>query len=111
MKNIPDPIRVGHELAKIYLKVPKSECTLQFFDLTGEESPKLVRSTHWRILHNSILDFDIHAKEVYDDVISDYYIVKFQLYMGDLTEIAKYQIYYKLEDEFFKHSYIKYAYE
>lgn len=90
IKNFPDPIIFGNELLRIYLKVNKSECTLQYYDpVNGEPTDKLVKGTHWQLLHEDIPPNYVNA--VYD-CFTDYYYVQYNLCYTDLTKIAKYAV-------------------
>lgn len=111
IENLPDPIRIGHDLVKVKLRIPKAECRLVFYShITGEEIPKLEIPTHWQLFHSTIEDFEFHVREVYDDMVSDYYLISYRLYWGDLTPLAKYYVPFSDEDSFFKRSHITYSY-
>lgn len=111
IENLPDPIRIGNTLATVKLKISKEECRLAFYShITGEETPTLDKPTHWLLLHPTLKDFELHVKEVYDDMLSNYYIITYQLYWGNLSPLAKYYISSDEEDTFFKRSYVKYCY-
>jgi len=90
MNKFPDPIIFGDELLRIYLKVNKAECTLQYYDpITGEPTDALVKGTHWQLIHEDIPANFIYA--VYD-CFTDHYYVQYNLHYTDLTKISKYAV-------------------
>lgn len=111
LDKIKPPIRYNLELVEVKLKIPKKDCKLVFYSPTsGEIVPTLQRSAHWQLIHNTIPDFELYVKEVYDDMISDFYYVKFQVYFGDLTEIGKYVVNSIVDNYDMEKSHIKYSY-